>query len=94
MENNKNLLCYNRTYSKVNKLTRIKRALIFYYFRFSVIDLIQKSTNELGQKCQLFFHFLFSVNILSVLLQQSKRELASHTSSYFFIVATTQKEKV
>jgi NhaP-type Na+/H+ and K+/H+ antiporter len=53
-----------------------------------VIDLIQKSPNQQGQ---LFFRFRFSVIILSVLLQQSKIEFASHTSSHFLIVATTQK---
>jgi hypothetical protein len=57
----------------------------------SVIDLIQKSINQQGQKWQLFFHSRFSVIILSVLFQQSKSELASHTSSHFFLVATTQK---
>jgi hypothetical protein len=55
------------------------------------IDLIQKSTNQQGQKWQLDFHFRFRVIILSVLLQQSKSEPASHTSSRFFIVAKAQK---
>jgi hypothetical protein len=48
------------------------------------IDLIQKSTNQQGQKWQLYFHFRFSVIILSVLLQQSKINLLriqAHTIS-------------
>jgi hypothetical protein len=49
---------------------------------------VNKSTRA---KVAVFFYLRFSVIILSVLLQQSKSELASHTSSQFFITATTQK---
>jgi hypothetical protein len=59
------------------------RGWIFFFFCYDVhfenlnclfitgiIDLIQKSANQQGQKWQLFFHFRFSAIILSVLLQQ------------------------
>jgi hypothetical protein len=40
----------------------------------TVIDFIQKLTNQQGQKWQLFFHLRFSVIIFSVLLQHSKND--------------------
>jgi hypothetical protein len=58
------------------------------------IDLIHKSENQRRAKVAVifFFHFPFSacIIIFSVLLQQSKSKLASHTNSHFFIVAATQ----
>jgi hypothetical protein len=54
---------------------------------------IQKSTNQQGQKWQLQLFLLTSgsVYFLSVLLQQSRSEFDSKTSSYFLIVATVHK---
>jgi hypothetical protein len=40
--------------------------------RHTAIDLIQKLTNQQGQKLQLFFHFRFSIIILSVLNSLTK----------------------
>jgi hypothetical protein len=37
--------------------------------QITVIDLIQKATNQQEQKQQLFFHFRFSKIVLPVLLQ-------------------------
>jgi hypothetical protein len=50
-----------------------------------------KSTNQQRQKWKLFFHFRFSVITLSLLLQPSKSELASHTSSHFSLLQQHRK---
>jgi hypothetical protein len=70
------------------QMLRIKKGKIgsyFVHFRFSVIDLIQKSRINRGKSGSYFFTsgLVLLIIILSV-LQQSKYNLVSHTSLYFF----------
>jgi hypothetical protein len=55
-------------------------------------NLVQKSTNQLGQKWQLFLLTSGLVYLLFILLQQLKNASLYSKQTYFLIVATTQKE--
>jgi hypothetical protein len=59
----------------------------------ATIDLIQKLTNQQGQKGHLFFHFRFSV-ILSVLLHLSKGELAFAYKLTLFHCCSSNAENI